>query len=153
MRFEDIDNIWDVDFGKLSRADHGKVFFERSKQIIAEVLADKGLQKQAVRGSKFSRSYLTSRIGSGPAVTTQNPNIKELLRDADHALSGADKANQSEQVVPGQQSSEVIELKATIDALRRRLTLREAENADLRAKLKATGWLDLEGGERGVLPW
>lgn len=86
MRFADIDNIWTVELSDLSNADRGRVYFERAKQIVAEALADPTKGEFAVSGKRFRRDYLVERIGSQPAVTTQNPKIKQLLAEADQRL-------------------------------------------------------------------
>lgn len=87
MRFADIDNIWRVDLSALSKADRGLVFFERAKQVVGEVLADPASQRKAIKGKRFLRSYLVEKIGCQPAVTSQNPKIRQLLVDTDQRLA------------------------------------------------------------------
>jgi hypothetical protein len=153
MRYDEIECIWDVDFGSLSRADHGKVYFERAKHVVNEALGDPRGHPDAIKGKRFSRSYLVDRIGSGPAVTTQNPGIKSLLETADRKLGAMSSTTESDRVIPGQRSDETLELRALVDTLRRQLTLRDVEIAELTRKLQASSWLDDEGRNLGVLPW
>ncbi|MBX3488607.1 hypothetical protein [Parvibaculum sp.] len=87
MRFADIENIWTVDLSTLSNPDRGRVYFERAKQVVAEALANPVERERAVDGKRFRRNYLVEKIGSQPAVTTQNPKIKLLLADTDRMLS------------------------------------------------------------------
>lgn len=87
MRFADIDTIWRVDLSALSKADRGRVFFERAKQVVGDVLADPTKQPEAINGKRFLRSYLVEKIGCQPAVTSQNPKIRQLLVDTDQRLA------------------------------------------------------------------
>jgi len=87
LRFADIENIWRIDLSALSNADRGRVFFERAKQVVGEVLADPAKQPEAIKGKRFLRSYLVGKIGCQSAVTSQNPKIRQLLVDADQRLA------------------------------------------------------------------
>ncbi len=86
MRFADIENIWRVDLCDLSNADRGRVFFERAKQVIDEVLIDPVEQARAIKDKRFLRSYLVEKIGCQSAVTSQNPKIRQLLIQTDQHL-------------------------------------------------------------------
>lgn len=86
MRFAHISNIWTVDVSKLSNVRRGIVYFERAKIVVARALSDPLERKCASRGSKFSRRYLASKIGSASSVTHQNRDIKLLLQAADEYL-------------------------------------------------------------------
>jgi hypothetical protein len=86
VKFSEINNIWMPDIGGLSNADRGRVYFERAKQVVDEVLACPSRHAAAVDGGHFRRSYLIERIGCQPSVTTQNPKIRRLLGDADRRL-------------------------------------------------------------------
>lgn len=86
MRFADIHNIWTAELTLLSNADRGRVYFERAKQIIAESLADPAERLKAVKGCRYRRTYLISKIGCQPAVPQQNPKIRSLLLDTDRVL-------------------------------------------------------------------
>ena len=132
MRYDDIENIWNVDLTTLSNADRGRLFYERAKAIVEQALADPTLRAQAVDGTKFRRDYLIERIGSGPAVTSQNPRVRQLLADTDEALArqSGRADDQTRPRVPGQRSPEIAELKATIDSLRRRLEIKTAEASE-----------------------
>lgn len=87
MKFADIENIWAIDVKLLSNADRGRVYFERSKQVITEALADPNGSSYAAEGNRFRRSYLIQKINCSPSVTIQNPKIKALLADADRHLA------------------------------------------------------------------
>uniref|UniRef100_Q07PM9 Uncharacterized protein n=1 Tax=Rhodopseudomonas palustris (strain BisA53) TaxID=316055 RepID=Q07PM9_RHOP5 len=136
MKYCDIESIWTVDLDALSKADCGRVYFERAKQIIEEVLADPKARTMAINGNRIRRKYLVLRIGCGPAVTTQNPKIVELLAATDAQLSlelGCDSPTWRTLEC---QSHEVTELKATIAVLRRRLHSTTAEGVALRRLLR-----------------
>ena len=155
MKFDDIENIWDVELALLSNADRGRLFFERAKVVVEEALADPNLRAQAVDGTKFRRDFLAARIGCGPAVANQNPRVRQLLTDTDAALAlqSGRADNQVRPRVPGQRSPEIAELKATIDSLRRRLEIKSAEASDLRRQLREAGWAETELADHGRLPW
>jgi len=153
MRFADLENIWADDLSQLSNADKGRVYFERAKQVVAEALADPKKRSQAVSGKRFARTYLVEKIGCQPAVPQQNTRIRILLADTDAALGREAAAAVSNRPVPGSQSAEVAELRATIDALRRRVEIIDAENTDLRRKLRVAGWVEMELPDHGRLPW
>lgn len=154
MKFTDIENIWTVEVAALSNADRGRVYFERAKQVVADALADPAKRENAVDGKRFRRDYLVERIGSQPAVTTQNPKIKDLLKDTDRRLGEeAERLAVAVRRTPGSQSSEVTELRGTIDMLRRRVEVQAAEIIDLRRKLREAGWVESELTDHGRLPW
>lgn len=154
MKFADIENIWTVDVATLSNADRGRVYFERAKQVVAEALADPAKRKNAVDGKRFRRDYLVEKIGSQPAVTTQNPKIKGLLSDTDRRLGvEAERLATAVRRTPGSQSAEVTELRGTIDMLRRRVEVQAAEIVDLRRKLREAGWVESELIDHGRMPW
>lgn len=140
MRFADIENIWTVDVSALSNADRGRVYFERAKQVVAEALRNPAERKRAVEGRRFRRDYLVEKIGSQPAVTTQNPKIKQLLSDTDRRLGlQADRGPKTARQSPGSQPVEVGDLRATIDTLQRRVEVQAAEITDLRRQLREAG--------------
>ena len=94
MKFTDIGNIWTVDLSALSNSGRGRVYFERAKQVVNETLADPVKFEQAMRGRRFKRAYLIKEIGCQPAVTVQNPKIRQLLIDTDRRICCAqDLAN------------------------------------------------------------
>lgn len=154
MRFEDIENIWTVNLSTLSNAHRGRVFFERAKQVVSEALECPELRALAVDGRRFRRDYLVTKIGSQPAVTTQNPKIKQLLADTDRRLGGDSKTKETHaRPVPGAQVGKEHDLQTTIDALRRKVEIQAAEISDLRRKLWESGWIDTELIDHGRLPW
>lgn len=154
MRFDQINNIWTVDLSALSNADRGRVYFERAKQVVREALSNPAERLQAVEGRRFRRSYLVDQIGCQPAVTTQNPKIKRLLVETDEQLaSEMEQARGRGRPTPGAQSSEVAELRSTIDKLQRLLDVQAAEITDLRRQLREAGWPELELAGHGRLPW
>lgn len=154
MKFQDIDNIWTVDLTALSNADRGRVYFERAKQVVKSALADPVQRKAAVEGQRFRRAYLIEKIGSQPAVTTQNPAIRQLLEDVDRqiALENASSQRRS-RPIPSLRSVESTELQANNDALRRQLELKNAEIADLKRQLREAGWMEHDDDAAGKLPW
>ncbi|PZU70079.1 MAG: hypothetical protein DI554_00820 [Sphingobium sp.] len=154
MKFEDIENIWTVDLSMLSNAHRGRVFFERAKQVVQEALDRPELRDIAVEGKRFRRDYLIERIGSQPAVTTQNPKIKQLLADVDSSL-GAQDSSKSHQhrPTPGARGGQTDELQEIVDGLRRKIELQAAEILDLKRQLREAGWAELELVDHGRLPW
>jgi hypothetical protein len=86
VRFARISNIWTVEVKKLSNSQRSIVYFERAKIVVARALSDPSERKYASRGSKFSRRYLASKIGSALSVTNQNREVKLLLQTADEFL-------------------------------------------------------------------
>ena len=154
MRFVDIENLWTVDVTALSNADRGRVYHERAKQVISDALADPAKRKFALAGTRFRRDYLVHKIGSQPAVTTQNPKIRKLLYDTDEQLSKeTERVRAVGRRTPGSQLSEVAELKATIDFLRRRVEVQAAEITGLHNKLRECGWPESELVDYEWSPW
>lgn len=136
MKFIDVENIWTVDLALLSNADRGRIFFERSKQVVAEALADPKLRERAIDGKRFRRSYLVERIGCRPSVTTQNPRIKALLGNTDQRLQRSPAFNVArKRPVCGDQASHLTQLPSTIKGLRRRIEAQEIEITELRRRL------------------
>jgi hypothetical protein len=153
MRFADLESIWASDLSSLSNADKGRVYFERAKQVVTEALADPKKRAQAVSGKRFLRTYLIEKIGCQPAVPQQNTKIRSLLADTDAALGREATSASSNRPMPGSQTPEVTELRATIDALRRRVEVINTENVELRRKLRMAGWVEMDLPDHGHLPW
>ncbi len=152
MRLAEIENIWTADLSALSNSDRGRIYFERAKQVVANALADPAARALAVEGERFRRAYLIEKIGCQPAVTTQNPKIKQLLYDTDQRLvHEASQARLSGRTSPGGQLSEVGELQAIIDALQRFTGLQAAEIANLRRKLRDTARKRTDFSDHGRL--
>ena len=152
MKFSDIQNIWTVDLSSLSNADRGRVYFERAKQVVAEALADPFERKCAVRGTRFRRNYLVEKIGCQPAVTTQNPKIKDLLAETDRQLAKTSGHAYGACPLVNNRSAEISDLRATIVTLSRRIEIQAAEIIDLRSKLRAAGCIDLQKGQQEGQP-
>lgn len=137
MTFADIENIWTVDLSKLANIDRGRVYFERAKQVVNEALANPAKLEHAVRGRRFRRAYLVEAIGCQPAVTTQNPKIKQLLADTDRWLGLAmDEKLVAVRSFRGTRSAEFMDLQQTVVTLQRRVVEQDAEIDDLRRKLR-----------------
>lgn len=154
MRFEQLESIWADDLTGLSNSDKARVYYERAKQVVTKALVDPAERTKAVFGGRFRRAYLVERIGSGPAVTTQNPDIKKLLADTDVKLArGAPSICSSPRPSPGDQIPELRQAMALINDLRRQLDVQQAENVDLRRQLREAGWAELELPGHGRLPW
>jgi integrase len=136
MIFADIENIWTVDLATLSNADRGRVYFERAKQVVADVLIDSRERGVAIRNARFSRSYLVGKIGCQPAVTTQNPKIKQLLSRTDKRLmEEADRpGTAAERRIQGSSSSGMAKLRATIDTLCRRVEVQASSDVEVRTE-------------------
>lgn len=119
MIFADIENIWTVDVTTLSNADRGRVYFERAKQVVDDVLIDSRERGVAIRNARFSRSYLVGKLGCQPAVTTQNPKIKQLLSSIDKRLleEAGQRETAAERRVQGSSSPGTAKLSAAIDTL------------------------------------
>lgn len=140
MRFADIENIWSVDMLVLSKADRGRVYFERTKPVVAEALTSPVERKRAVDGRRFRRDYLVEKIGAQPAVTTQNPKIKQLLADADMGLMREMLQVQLDSGSIGKNvDAKVSGLRAVIDFLLNRVDLQAAEIASLRRQRDEAG--------------
>lgn len=86
MKFREIINIWDLDLDLLSNSDRAKVYFERTKQVVIRALADECERPLAIRNGRICRSYVVAKIGCQPAVTAQNPKIRQFLSDVDADL-------------------------------------------------------------------
>lgn len=153
MRFADLENIWTNDLSALSNADKGRVYFERAKQVVKEALADPKKRAQAVSGKRFVRAYLIEKIGCQPAVPQQNTGIRLRLANTDAALGREATTSTSTRRLPGSQSAEVAELQGAITALRRRVEIIDAENTELRRKLRLAGWVEMDLPDHGQLPW
>jgi hypothetical protein len=154
MRFEELGNIWTDDLARLSNPDKARVYYERAKQVVTKALADPAERPAALFRGRFRRAYLIEKIGSGPAVTTQNPDIKRLLADTDVALARSARSIRSPSCpVPGDQTPELRQALALIDDLRRRLDVQQGENVDLRRQLREAGWAELKLPKHGRLPW
>ncbi len=154
MKYDEIENIWDADLDALSRADRGRVYFERAKQVVARALDDPSGHPEAFRAGKFNRTYLTDEIGAGPAVAVQNPKIRGLIATADaRAATLASVKPSRSRPSPGASSGQDDELQATVDELRRVNEVQAAEIADLKRKLREAGWLQTDLAEHGRLPW
>lgn len=154
MRFEELGSIWTDDLAGLSNPDKGRVYYERAKQVVTKALAAPAERPKALFRGRFRRAYLIEKIRAGPAVTTQNPDIKKLLADTDADLArGARSICSSTRPVPGEQPPELSQALALINDLRRRLDVQQAENIDLRRQLREAGWAELKLPEHGRLPW
>lgn len=155
MKLQDLgdQDIFEIDLEALSPPDKAKVYFERAKIVVEHALRDPRERRLAVRGEKFSRTYLCSKVGCGSAVTTQNPAVKNLLRTTDQLLTTeAGRGNQA-RPSPGARTEDEKLLRQQLDAALRQLELANAENADLRRKLKEAGYRDTVLADHGVLPW
>lgn len=140
MRFADIENIWSVDMLSLSKSDQGRVYFERAKQVITEVLANPCERKRAVDGRRFRRDYLIGKIGAKPAVATQNPKIRQLLADTDLGLLREMLQYHPDcRSLKERESSEVRDLRIAIAFLLNRVDLQAAEISTLRLQLYEAG--------------
>ena len=155
MKYEDIENIWSTKLDGLSRADRGRIYFERAKQVVARALADPVSHPQSVRGGRFNRTYLIGEIHAGPAVAVQNPKIRDLLEQADKQLGRLAFHSQAlaRRPMPGGGSGQTEDLQAIIDELRRTNEIQAAENTDLKRKLRESGWMQTDLAEHGRLPW
>lgn len=87
MRFEQIQNIWDVDPKMLSNIDRGRLFVERAKSIVNDVLADPSKSPLAIQGNRFRRSYLVRAIGCRPGFLAESVGLRELVHWADVQLA------------------------------------------------------------------
>jgi len=137
MKFSDIENIWSADLSTLSNVDRGRVYFERAKQVVHEVLADPDKHQRALRGKRFRRSYLIEQIGCQPAVTRQNPKIRKLLADTDWRLGRLQhQSADCDRHLSGTDSGDVDELRAEIYELHQRVEAQASEITSLRRKLR-----------------
>lgn len=155
MRFDELgqENIFNIDVEPLSPPNKAKVYFERAKIVVEHALRDPVERRLAVRGVKFSRAYLCSKVGCGSAVTTQNPEVKRLLRQTDHQLAQEAGVQTHDRPSPGGRTEEEKALRQQLNATLRQLELANVENADLRRKLKEAGYRDTVLTDHGILPW
>lgn len=87
MRSDSFHEAEVVDLSSLSNADRGRLFFERARRCVEEVLQDPARRAVAVKGNRFSRAYLATSIGCKAAVPYQNEHIRQLLEEADTWLA------------------------------------------------------------------
>lgn len=154
MKYDEINNIWTANLDALSRADRGRIYFDRAKQVVEKALDDPCGHPEAFRAGRFNRTYLTEEIGAGPAVATQNPRIRGLLEAADGQVARMSPAKKGRsRPVPGGGSSQDDGLQVIVDELRRVNEIQAAEIVDLRRKLREVGWLQTDLAEHGRLPW
>lgn len=152
MKFSDVNNIWCCDLPSLSKRDQALVFFERAKVVIDEALADPERRARATGGGRFSRTYLISEIGCGAAAPTQNPRIRQLLKDTDDALRGRTSHHLPKRI-PGLEDDQVRELKSALNAARQKIEVQAAEIDVMRSRLREAGWLSGDIPDHGTLPW
>lgn len=136
MKYVAIENIWDIDLELLSNSDRGRIYFERSKQVVAEALADPKLRERAVNRKRFRRSYLVEKIGCRPSVTAQNPKIRALLSDTDQKLQKTAKYEGLHCQPISASSTVEAQLRSTIAALTARVKAQELEIAQLSRRLQ-----------------
>jgi cytidylate kinase len=137
MKFADIENVWSVDVKLLSNADRGRVYYERSKQVIGEALTDPKERLAAVAGRRFSRAYLVKKIGCTASVLTQNPKIRAILTDADGQVAAQASGLVSVAISkPHEQIAELSKLRTAAAALQRRVDKQAKVIAELRRKLR-----------------
>lgn len=86
MKLADIGNIWSADLSLLSKADRGRVYYERAKQVVRVALSDPKERQIAIEGHRFRRDYLAEKVGCALSSTTQNPGIRSLLINTDVTL-------------------------------------------------------------------
>ena len=84
MKFAEITNIWSVNLALLSRADQGRLFVERAKQLLQQ--SSQEAAKIPMTRGRIRRSWLVRKIGCRPAVPSQNPKLKALLLGYDAIL-------------------------------------------------------------------
>lgn len=155
MRFDELGqhNIFKIDVEPMSPPNKAKVYFERAKIVVDHALRDPAERRRAVRGVKFSRAYLCSKVGCGSAVTTQNPAIRNLLRETDRQLADEAGVETENRPSPGERTEDEKALRQQLNAALRQLELANIENADLRRKLKEAGYRDTVLTDHGILPW
>lgn len=154
MKYDEIDNIWTADLDALSRADRGRIYFDRAKQVVKKALDDPSGHAEAFRAGRLNRTYVTDEIGAGPAVATQNPRIRDLLAAADGQVARMSPVKKDRsRPSPGGGSGQDDDLQAIVDELRRVNEIQAAEIVDLRRKLRDAGWLETDLAEHGRLPW
>jgi hypothetical protein len=146
-------NIFEVDVSGLSNPEKAAIYFERAKLVIEHALNDPDERQLAFRGKKFSRAYLCNKVGCGPAVTTQNPRIADLLSNTDRLLAGASETASQTRRLPGQQTAEEKALREQLNDANRQLQVATAEIADLRRKLRECGYREAVLADHGLLPW
>lgn len=87
MRFADIENIWDVDLNTLPNILVGRIYLERVKQVVADLLSKpQSIPGTVVRG-RIVRSAVAARIGCRPAAISRNPLIRAVIEDAERKLA------------------------------------------------------------------
>lgn len=155
MKLEDFgdEDIFEIDASRLSNPEKATLYFERAKIVVDHALRHPDERRHAVRGVKFNRNYLCSKVGCGAAVTTQNPRIVKLLEDTDRRLSQEAGQHESSRRLPGQQTADEKVLREQLNAANRQVELAVAEIADLRRKLRECGYRDIVLTDHGVLPW
>jgi len=137
MKFSEVQNIWSVSMELLSNSDKGRIYYERAKLVITETLDDPKKLRNAMAGNRFRRDYLVAEIGASPAVTTQNPLIRQLLKDADKKLS----ESRRQQTLPkrtrrDQHPSNSKDIQATIQELRNIITMQQEQIGKLKRQVK-----------------
>lgn len=132
MRLADIENIWTVDLRAIPNIQVGRVYLERTKHVIGEMLSDPASANGAIVNGRFIRSAVAARVGCRAAAISRNPRIRRVIQDAERALSrseGVGEAGDQKQTLRMRVAyleRAVMELRSTSIAQAREITaLRE----------------------------
>lgn len=131
MSFENIENIWEIDMNSLSKFERGRIYYERAKIVVEEAFSTSESLANAVRNKKFRRDYLANRIGSTPAITSQNLKIKRLLAEADCRIRKVTAPGDSQKHRVKSSFALLIELRS----LQRRVDLQQEQLDELRERV------------------
>ena len=138
MRFADIENIWLENLNGLSNVDKGRVYYERAKHVVTRALADPKIYLLAVDGQRFRRDYLSKNIYCTDSVLTQNPKVKFLLAQADSEIKQrATSARKLLQSHSNKELDDVVQLRALVGELLRRVNEQDAQIALIQARLQS----------------
>lgn len=87
MKFADIENIWTVDLRTIPNVEIGRVYVERAKRVVADILSNPASVRGAVINGRIVRSVVAARVGCRAAAISRNPCIRQVIKDAERTMS------------------------------------------------------------------
>ena len=96
MKFADIENIWTVDLRAIPNVEIGRVYVERTKRVVADILSNPVTSPGAIINGRIVRSVVAAKVGCRPAAISRNPRIRQVIQDAERTMSRANDSGEAD---------------------------------------------------------
>jgi hypothetical protein len=96
MKFASIENIWTIDLRTIPNIEIGRVYVERTKRVVADILSNPASIPGAVINGRIVRSVVAARVGCRAAAISRNLCIRQIIKDAERTMSRSSAAGEAD---------------------------------------------------------